>query len=29
VPAGGAGVWSLAGGEFSYIELEVTGVTYE
>jgi len=29
VPVTGVGVWKVADGDFTYIELEVTGVTYE
>ena len=29
LPAGGVGVWHLPGGDFSYIELEITSVDYD
>jgi hypothetical protein len=28
LPAGGVGVWHLSGGDFAYIELEITAVEY-
>ena len=29
MPVAGQGVWKQTGGDFAYIELEVTGVTYD
>jgi hypothetical protein len=29
LPTAGSAVWKLAGGDLDYIELEITGLSYE